>query len=78
MVERKWDISPEEMRKFLEPKLTEYFVSGDTTDVVADVCELSRPDINPLVVELILTEAIERTVRTPQPFTSQTAIHARI
>jgi len=66
MVERKWDISAEEMRKFLEPKLTEFFLCGDTTDIVADVRELSRSDLNPLVVELILTEAIERTVRAPQ------------
>ena len=64
MVEKKWDITGEEMRKYLEPKLREYFVSGDTTDVVADIRELSRSDLNPMVVELVLTEAIERTVRS--------------
>jgi hypothetical protein len=62
MVEKLWDITPDEMRSFCVSELEDYFMSGSTRRILEAIRMVARPGLNAHIVECLITEGIVRDV----------------
>eukprot|EP00037_Helgoeca_nana_P020678 m.206522 g.206522 ORF g.206522 m.206522 type:complete len:240 (+) comp25354_c0_seq2:265-984(+) len=60
MVEKLWDITPDEMRSFCVSELEDYFMSGSTRRILEAIRMVARPGLNAHIVECLITEGIVR------------------
>lgn len=60
LVEKSWGITTSEMKEFIQPKLSEFFISGLVDDVAGPIRKIACSELNPHVVEFIVAEATER------------------
>jgi hypothetical protein len=62
LVEKRWSITANEMRAFLQPDLDEYFVSAEVDEITTAICKIDRPELNDHVVAFLIVEGTNRKV----------------